>query len=98
MTSYEIIKKPIITEKTSELAKKGVYTFEVGISATAGKVKEGVESLFGVKVSSVRILVGKKERRHLPKSRRLVSSPNTKKAYVTIEKGKSIDLFDVTKK
>ena len=93
MEHFEIIKKPIVTEKTTALAKRGIYTFEVARRATIAQIKEAINLLFGVKAVSIRTLVEKGSARRLPKSRRLVLGEETKKAYVTVEKGKKIEIF-----
>ena len=44
MNSYDVVKKPIITEKSMKLVEKGQYTFEVSRKATKSDVKKAVES------------------------------------------------------
>ncbi|NIY99510.1 50S ribosomal protein L23, partial [Salipiger sp. HF18] len=49
---YDVIRKPIITEKSTMASENGAVVFEVSIDATKPQVKEAVEALFGVKVKA----------------------------------------------
>ena len=94
MTTSTLI-KPVITEKSMISARNGLYTFEVLLGSTKPQVREVVESLFKVKVTSVNML-----RRHVPAkstgSKRLAGNPGTSKyAVLRLTKGQSIDLFDL---
>lgn len=64
MTSEEIIKRPIVTEKTSTELQNGKYTFEVAKNATKIQIAHAVEKIFGVKVLSVNTVTvrGKQKR------------------------------------
>jgi len=87
----EIIKRPIITEKSSGLTKENQYVFEVSKEATKGKIKKEVEERFGVNVLSVKTI------EIPPKKRRLgrISGwrKRYKKAIVKIKAGQKIDIF-----
>ena len=87
---YEIIKRPIVTEKTSQMAAENKVTFEVQSSATKPEIQEAVEALFGVKVESVNTLnqAGKVKRFRGIQGRR----NDVKKAIVTMAEGQSIDV------
>ncbi len=92
MKITEIILKPIITEKTSQLSQKKVYTFEVNTKADKDNVAGTLETLFKVKVGSVKTIIRKGKikrvgRKLIPKQR-----PDKKIAYVTLLEG-TIDLF-----
>ncbi|NAZ35835.1 50S ribosomal protein L23 [Rubellimicrobium sp. CFH 75288] len=87
---YDIIRRPVITEKATLASENGAVVFEVAPDATKPLIKEAVEALFGVKVKKVNTLVlkGKTKRfRGRPGERR-----DIKKAYVTLEEGHSIDV------
>ncbi len=89
---YEVIKKPIISEKSTALAEvAGRYTFEVATRANKQEIKDAVQRLFNVKVREVRTLVmhGKVKRVGRFETKR----PNWKKALVTLEAGQKIDFF-----
>lgn len=60
----DIIKRPIITEKSNDQIADGKYTFEVDVKATKTEIRKAVESLFQVKVLNVNTmnLEGKKKR------------------------------------
>ena len=87
---YDLIRKPIITEKSTLASEAGAVVFEVAIGSNKPQIKAAVESLFGVKVKAVNtnITKGKTKRfRGLPGKRR-----DVKKAYVTLEPGNTIDV------
>ncbi|MCP5036082.1 MAG: 50S ribosomal protein L23 [Rhodobacteraceae bacterium] len=87
---YDVIRKPIITEKTTMASEHGAVVFEVAMAANKPQIKEAVEALFGVKVKAVNtsITKGKVKRfRGQPGKRR-----DVKKAYVTLEEGNTIDV------
>lgn len=87
---YDVIVKPVITEKATMASENGAVVFEVAIDANKPQIKEAVESLFGVKVKAVNTTVtkGKTKRfRGRPGKRK-----DVKKAYVTLEEGNTIDV------
>ena len=87
---YDVIRKPIITEKTTMASENGAVVFEVAIDSNKPSIKEAVESLFDVKVTAVNTTItkGKSKRfRGMLGKRR-----DVKKAYVTLEEGNTIDV------
>ncbi|EBA05117.1 MAG: 50S ribosomal protein L23 [Paracoccaceae bacterium] len=87
---YDVIRKPIITEKATMASEAGAVVFEVAIDSNKPQIKEAVETLFGVKVKAVNTLItkGKTKRfRGMPGKRK-----DVKKAYVTLEEGNTIDV------
>ena len=50
---YDLIKKPIITEKATMVSENGAVVFQVAMDATKPQIKEAVEAIFGVKVKAV---------------------------------------------
>jgi large subunit ribosomal protein L23 len=80
---YDIIRKPVITEKSTMLSQFNQYVFEVPLSADKKAIKEAVEALFKVKVSAVNTLRSK------GKLKRFRGAPgqrsDTKRAIVTLE-------------
>ena len=87
---YDVIRKPIVTEKTTLASETGAVVFEVAIDSNKPSIKEAVENLFGVKVKAVNTTItkGKAKRfRGAPGKRR-----DVKKAYVTLEAGNTIDV------
>ncbi len=93
MTSYEIIKKPIITENSMDQMADRKYTFEVAKEANKVEIKRAVEEIFGVtveKVTTMRVL-GKIKRMGANSGKR----PDWKKAVVKLtESSKTIEFFD----
>lgn len=78
-----VILGPIVTEKTTNLAAQGVYTFEVAPKANKLEIAQAVEEIFDVKVASVNTvnLPGKPKRRGMAEGR----TKSWKKAYVKIQ-------------
>ena len=90
----QIIKKPITTEKSSDLrARSGVYVFEVAKSATKTSIKNHVERFFDVKVKSVKTLISSK-RLKKPRGSRKKLTKYIKKAFVRLKPGQSIQKFE----
>ncbi len=90
---YQIISKPLITEKSSMLKEAdNVVAFEVAMNSNKIEIKQAIESAFNVKVQEVRTLIvaGKSKRF----GRNMGKRSNVKKAYVTLAEG-TIDLFGV---
>lgn len=87
---YDVIRKPIITEKSTMASEANAVVFEVSIDANKPLIKEAVETLFGVKVKAVNTTVtkGKQKRFRGQMGRR----NDVKKAYVTLEEGNTIDV------
>ena len=87
---YDVIRKPIITEKATMASENNAVVFEVDIAANKPLIKEAVEELFGVKVKAVNTTVTKgKVKRFRGK---LGTRKDVKKAYVTLEEGNTIDV------
>ena len=92
-TAYDIIIRPILTEKSYDSIADKKYVFSVDIHATKTQVKAAVEEIFGVKVESVNTLrtMGKMKRQGRTQGR----TPEIKKAYVTLKKdSKPIEFFE----
>jgi large subunit ribosomal protein L23 len=94
MHTYEVLKRPIITEKSQDQVDfYGQYTFEVDRRANKHQVKEAVEEIFDVTVESVNIVTMPAKRGRYG-NRIVVKKPKWKKAIVTIGAGQSIQLFE----
>lgn len=92
---YEIIKRPVITEKaTLQKERENKVTFEVARDANKAEIKEAVERLFNVKVEGVNVMNVRGKRRRL--GRLWGKRPDWKKAIVTLKPGYSIDFFEGT--
>jgi large subunit ribosomal protein L23 len=95
-TIYEILRRPIITEKSNYLAGDlNQYVFEIALNANKNQVKEAVETLFDVNVLKVNILkVAPKRNRRWKNRRVLVRRGGYKKAIVTLAPGNRIEAFE----
>lgn len=93
MHPYEVLRRPIVTEKSGILAEYyGQYTFEVDPRANKLQIKEAVEKAFDVDVVSVNVCImsGKKRRYGRHESR----TSSWKKAIVTVAPGQRIEFFE----
>ena len=91
---YEVIIRPVVTERSFDLMEQGKYTFEVARTAPKEEIRNAVEKLFGVHVVKVNTINVK------PKTKRVRyqagKTRQWKKAIVTIAAGESIELFGNT--
>ena len=89
---YEVLRRPLVTEKGTHLQEKNKYLFEVAINANKPQVKQAIEKAFNVSVKSVNLMtvVGKKKRY----GRAITQRPDWKKAVVTLKEGDSIQIFE----
>jgi len=89
---YEVLIKPIITEKSSSLMAEGKYTFRVMKAANKIEIKHAVEAIFKVDVTDVRTMnmPGKLKRQGKTQG----MTPAWKKAIVTLKSGQSLPIFD----
>lgn len=89
-SAYDVIRSPVITEKSTLVSEANQVIFNVDRRATKPEIKAAVESLFKVKVKAVNTLVRKGKLKTFKGHRALQS--DAKKAIVTLEEGHSIDL------
>jgi large subunit ribosomal protein L23 len=87
---YEVLRRPVITEKATLLSEHNQVAFMVATDATKPEIKAAVESLFKVKVKAVNTLCQKGKIKRF--RGRLGKRPDTKKAMVTLEEGHTIDI------
>lgn len=87
---YDLIVKPVITEKATMASEHGAVVFQVAPTATKPAIKEAVEALFGVKVKAVNTVVTKGKTKRFRGMAGVRS--DVKKAYVTLEDGNTIDV------
>jgi large subunit ribosomal protein L23 len=95
-TIYDVLRRPIVTEKTNYLVTKlHQYVFEVSGDANRTLVKDAVEKLFEVTVVRVNIINAPAKRSRRARSRRLlISNPAYKKAIVTLLPEDRIPIFE----
>ncbi len=87
---YDVIRKPVITEKATMASENNAVVFEVAIDANKPQIKEAVESLFNVKVKAVNTTITKGKVKRF--KGQLGKRNDVKKAYVTLEEGNTIDI------
>lgn len=89
---FGVIIRPLVTEKSATLQElDNVYTFAVSLEANKVEIRKAVESLFGVKVESVRTIVQRGKAKRF--GRHQGQRSNWKKAYVKLAADHSIDLL-----
>lgn len=98
-TIYDILRRPIITEKSNfQNSKLNQVVFEVAPAATKAMIKDAVETLFDVEVERVNVVnVPAKRSRRWQSRRVMVRRPGYKKAIVTLSPGDTIDVFEGVK-
>jgi len=91
MDKYQIIKRPVVSEKSAKLASERKYTFEVDKNANKIQIKDAVEEIWKVKVAKVNVMNCN------PKAKRVGQysgyTAATSKAVVTLEEGYKIDIY-----
>jgi large subunit ribosomal protein L23 len=95
MEIAQIIKRPIITEKSTGLSAQNFYTFEVDKRAIKPQIKKAVEENFGVHVVEVRTINVKGKTRRVGRKRYKAKLGDWKKAIVRLKKGEKINIFEV---
>jgi len=89
-SNYDVIRAPVVTEKSTMSSEHGQVVFDVAIDATKTQIKEAVEGLFSVKVKAVNTLVRKGKVKRFRNT--LGERKDVKKAIVTLVDGQSIDI------
>ena len=92
MHLYEVLRRPLITEKNTILQQQNKYAFEVAKETNKPQVKQAVEKAFKVKVTTVNMIMvpGKSKR----VGRRVIQTHPWKKAIVTLKTGDKIEFFE----
>jgi len=94
MKLSDVLKRPMVTEKTAILNAQGRYVFEVDRRATKQEVKQALEKFFKVKVLKVQTIDVMGKKRRALKTRKQISQAGWKKAIATLKEGDKIDLFE----
>ncbi len=92
MHVYDVLDKPLITEKNARLQELGKYAFKIASGANKHQIKQAVETAFNVEVIKVNIITVPGKQRRI--GRRMVLTPSWKKALVTLKPGEKIELFE----
>ena len=95
-TIYDVLRRPLVTEKTSyQSGKLNQYCFIVADNATRSQVKDAIETLYDVSVVRVNVInVPAKRGRRLRSRRLLVRKPAYKKAIITLAEGQTLQIFE----
>lgn len=90
-----IIKRPILTEKTQDLQKKGKYVFEVALKSNKVEIAKEIKRMYGVDATSVNTLrqFGKKKSRSTKTKVTSGITSTFKKAIITVASGEVIDFY-----
>ena len=92
MHLYEVLRRPVITEKNTILQGQNKYAFEVARGANKYQIKQAMEEAFKVKVMSVNMITVPSKTRRV--GRRQVKTSPWKKALVTLQPGQKIEFFE----
>lgn len=87
---YDVIRNPVVTEKSTMASEHGQVVFDVAMDATKTEIKAAVEALFSVKVKAINTLVRKGKVKRF--RGRIGVRNDVKKAIVTLVDGQSIDI------
>ena len=87
---YDLIKKPIITEKGTLLSNNSQIVFSIPMNANKTIIKQAVEKLFGVNVKKINIIISKGKTKRF--KGKMGKRKNEKKAIISLEKGQKIDI------
>lgn len=90
----DIIKRPVITERSTDLMTEKKYTFEVDVKANKTEVKDAIESIFGVKVEKVNIMNYKGKLKRVGRYSGLTNRRRKAIIKLTVD-SKEIELFEV---
>ena len=92
MTPYDIIRKPVISERSMADAQNKKYTFKVDVRANKTQVRDAVEEIFDVEVKKVNIMNVKGKEKRMGRNKGMTAA--TKKAIVTLtDDSKEIEFF-----
>jgi large subunit ribosomal protein L23 len=91
----DVLLGPVVSEKSYSLIESNVYTFKVHSSASKPEIRDAVQSIFDVKVTSVNTINRKGKRRRNRRTGAWGKRPDVKRALVTVAEGDSIDFFEV---
>ena len=89
-SNYDIIRRPIITEKATLASEVGGVVFEVSIKSNKTQIKQAIEELFKVKVKAVNTSISKGKRKRFRVQ--MGKQRDIKRAYVMLEEGNTIDV------
>lgn len=89
-----VIKRPLMTEKSSRMAENNIFVFEVNKQASKIAIKDHIQKFFKVKVASVKTLIARKDPKSVGAKRKSGKVKYWKKAFVRLKKGEQIGVFE----
>ena len=92
MHLYEVLRRPLITEKNTDLQVQNKYAFEIAEGANKPLVKQAVEKAFKVRVTGVNVVMVPGKTRRV--GRRQVQTRSWRKAIITLQPGDKIEFFE----
>mgnify|MGYP001470855552 CR=1 FL=1 len=91
MDKFDIVKRPIVSEKSTKLAEQRKYTFEVDRRANKIQIKEAIEAIFNVKVEKINVINTKAKAKRVGQYSGFTAAVT--KAVVTLKEGHKIDIY-----
>jgi large subunit ribosomal protein L23 len=91
MLLTNVLKAPIVTEKSTKAQGTSKYTFRVALTATKTEITRAIAKAYGVEVISVNIIPVRKKQRMVGRGRMITKRRTSKKAIVTVKAKQSID-------
>jgi large subunit ribosomal protein L23 len=92
MHLYEVLRRPVITEKSTALQAQNKYAFEIADRANKLMIRQAIEKAFKVTVTGVNVITMRGKTRHM--GRRTIKTEPWKKAIVTLKPGDKIEFFE----
>lgn len=92
MEARDVIIRPLVTEKSTDLMQENKYTFEVALAADKAQIRRAVEQIFKVQVLKVNTLRQRGKKRRM--GRFVGKRPDRKKAIVQLAEGQRIEIFE----
>jgi large subunit ribosomal protein L23 len=92
MHLYEVLRRPLVTEKSTTLQALNKYAFEVADGANKMMIQQAVETAFKVKVTKVNVVLVRGKSKRV--GRRMTHTNPWKKAIVTLQQGDKIEYFE----
>jgi len=96
MNLKDVLRKPIITEKSTQGTALGKFVFEVDRRSTKTEIKRAIKKFFGVSPVSIQTANVKGKVKQIRGQRRKVKRPDWKKAIISLKEGEKIDIFDAS--
>ncbi|MGE3962074.1 MAG: 50S ribosomal protein L23 [Dehalococcoidia bacterium] len=94
MHPYEVLRRPVVTEKSTALSGQNKYVFEVALGANKPQIKEAVQRAFNVTVKNVNTTTMREDRKKNRYGRPSGEAARWKKAIVTLVEGDSIEFYE----